>query len=126
MTRYVLDTSFIIDHLLGDRAATERFARIFVDGDQPIVNEIAACEAWTGAPLAGDPALVALMRAVEFVQPGPESAQAAGVWRQDARSRGHVLSLADALIAAAALDDAVVLTRNVRDFALTPVRIETY
>ncbi len=36
------------------------------------------------------------------------------------------LSLPDALIAAAAEDDAIVLTRNVRDFALTPVRVETY
>ncbi|MEP7081387.1 MAG: PIN domain-containing protein [Chloroflexota bacterium] len=126
MTRYVLDTSFIIDHLLGNPAATERFARLFEDGDQPMVNEIAACEAWTGAPLGGDPALESLMNVVEFVQPGPGSARRAGVWRQEARSRGQVLSLADALIAAAAEDDAIVLTRNVRDFALTPIRLETY
>ncbi|MGH2417023.1 MAG: hypothetical protein ACRDFY_01690, partial [Candidatus Limnocylindria bacterium] len=106
--------------------ATDRFEQLFEHGDQPVVNEIAACEAWTGAPLAGDPALASLMRVVEFVQPGPESAQAAGVWRQEARERGHVLSLADALIAAAAEGDAIVLTRNMRDFALTPVRIETY
>ena len=126
MTRYVLDTSFIIDHLLGVKAATDRFAQLFEHGDQPVVNEIVACEAWTGAPLAGDPALERLMRVVEFVQPGPASARAAGVWRQEARERGDVLSLADALIAAAADDDAIVLTRNVRDFTLTPVRIETY
>lgn len=116
----MLDTSFIIDHLRGDTAATKRFMQILTDGDQAVVNEIAACEAWTGALLAGNPALVALVRAVEFVQRGPESARAAGVWRQEARSRGHVLSLADALIAAAAADDAVILTRNVRDFALAP------
>jgi predicted nucleic acid-binding protein len=40
---------------------------------------------------------------------------------------GRSLSLADSLIAAAAdVGDAAVLTRNVRDFAMTPVRIETY
>jgi predicted nucleic acid-binding protein len=126
MTRYVLDTSFIIDHLRGEPAATERFARLFDDGDEPVVNEVVACEAWTGAPLSGDADLDRLMRAVEFVQPGPESAKRAGRWRQEARSRGHVLSLADALIAAAAEEDAIVLTRNVRDFALIPVRIESY
>lgn len=126
MTRYVLDTSFVIDHLRGDRAAQRRFARIFEEGDQPIVNEVVACEAWTGAPATGDPALTALMRVVEFVQPGPTSAERAGQWRQRARTRGQTLSLADALIAASGDDDAVVLTRNVRDFALTPVRIETY
>jgi len=126
MTRYVLDTTFVIDHLRGDAAAIERFSRLFEDGDEPVINEVVACEAWSGAPLAGDPALESLMRVVEFVQPGPGSAQRAGIWRQGARSRGHVLSLADALIAAAAEGDAIVLTRNVRDFALTPIRIETY
>ena len=126
MTRYVLDTSFLIDHLRGDPAAVERFARIFEAGDEAVVNEIVSCEAWTGAPSSGDPALRALMNAVEFVQPGPAAAELAGRWRQEARGRGHVLSLPDALIAAAADPDAVVLTRNVQDFALTPARVETY
>lgn len=126
MTRYVLDTSFVIDHLRADPAAVSRFDRLFEDGDQPVINEVSACEAWTGAALDGDPALRALLNVVEFVQPGPLSAERAGRWRQEARARGRVLTLADALIAAAADDDAVVLTRNVRDFALTPVRIETY
>lgn len=126
MTRYILDTSFVIDHLRGDPAATERFARMFDNGDQPVINEIVACEAWAGAPASGDLALEALMRTVEFVQPAPEAAMRAGIWRQDARRRGHTLSLADALIAAAADDDATVMTRNIRDFALTPVRVEPY
>ena len=85
-----------------------------------------SCNAWTGAPIAGDPALRALMAAVEFVQPGPDAAERAGRWRQEARRRGRVLSLSDALIAAAAEGDATVLTRNLRDFDLTPVRVETY
>jgi predicted nucleic acid-binding protein len=126
MTRLVLDTTFIIDHLRGDPAALERFDRMFTNGDDPVVNEIVACEAWTGAPTPDDSALRAFLDAVEFVQPGPAAAEQAGAWRQDARRRGFVLSLADALIAAAAEDDAVVLTRNMRDFALTPVRVETY
>jgi predicted nucleic acid-binding protein len=51
----------------------------------------------------------------------------AGAWRAEARARGRTLSLADALIAAAAFSNgAVVLTRNVRDFWLTPVQVETY
>ena len=50
----------------------------------------------------------------------------AGQWRVDARGHGRALSLADALVAAAAeATDAVILTRNVRDFSLTPVRVES-
>lgn len=126
MTRYMLDTSFLIDHLRGDAAAVERFARICELGDDAIINEIVSCEVWTGAPATGDPPLRALMNAIEFVQPGPAAAELAGRWRREARDAGHVLSLPDALIAAAAFPDAIVLTRNVRDFALTPARVETY
>ena len=51
----------------------------------------------------------------------------AGEWRAAARRRGHHLSLPDALIAGAAHTvDAVVLTRNLRDFALTDARVEGY
>ena len=69
----------------------------------------------------------AFLEPVEFIQPVPASALLAGRWRAEARADGKTLGLADALIAATAhAIDAAVLTRNVRDFALTPVRIETY
>lgn len=126
MTRLLLDTTFVIDFLRGDPSAVARFDRIFDEGDEPVVNEIVVCEAWTGAPTSGDPALEALMGAVEFVQPSAESARRGGAWRQEARARGATLSLADALIAAAAHPDAIILTRNARDFALTAARVETY
>lgn len=125
--RYVLDTTFIIDHLRDDPGARRRFGMIFEDGDEAFVNEIIACEAWAGAHLAGDPDLEALLRVLEFVQPGPQHVRAAGRWRAEARVRGRTLGLADALIAACADSlGAAVLTRNARDFVLTPVRVETY
>jgi predicted nucleic acid-binding protein len=125
--RYLLDSAFVIDHLRGLPEATERFARMFHDGDEPIVTEVVVCEVASGTPLHPDPDLLALLEPVEFVQPGPEAALLAGAWRASARRAGHHLSLPDALIAAAAhAADAVVLTRNHRDFALTEVRVEGY
>jgi predicted nucleic acid-binding protein len=125
--RYLIDTTFIIDVLDGDLPARRRLSRLYEDGDQVYVNEVAVCEAATGAPLHPDPALVALIRPFEFIQPGPESALDAGRWRAEARRRGRTLSLPDALIAAAAhAVEATILTRNVRDFALTPVPVEAY
>jgi predicted nucleic acid-binding protein len=125
--RYLLDTTFVIDYLRGDGATGQRFRAMFDAGDEPLVNEIVACEAATGAPRHPDPDLMALLEPIEFVQPGPEHALLAGEWRAAARAAGRHLSLADALIAAAAsASEATVLTRNVRDFALTPVRIEPY
>lgn len=62
-----------------------------------------------------------------FIQAGPEAARDAGRWRRAALARGGALSLGDALIAPEAHHmGAAVLTRNIRDFPLTPVRVLTY
>jgi predicted nucleic acid-binding protein len=123
----VVDTSFVIDHMLGDVGAADRWRRVFEDGDTPLVTEIVVCEVRTGLRERDEPYLTSFLGPVEFIQPGVGAALQAGRWRDAAHRRGRRLSLADALIAAAAEDSgAAVLTRNVRDFALTPVRIETY
>ena len=127
MTRYLLDSTFLIDHLRGDPAARQRFRRLFEEGDEPVVNEIVVCEVATGTPEHPDPDLAALLEPIEFIQPGPQASMLAGQWRAAARIRGHQLSLADALIAVAAhVGGATVLTRNVRAFAHLRVTVETY
>jgi predicted nucleic acid-binding protein len=125
--RLFLDSTFVIDHLRGDPAAVERWHRIFEVGESPFVGEVTVCEVRTGLRESDEPYLAAFLEPVEFVQPGPLHAMTAGRWRASARARGWTLSLPDALIAACADSlDAVILTRNTRDFALTPVRVETY
>jgi len=127
MSRLVLDASFVIDHLRGDTGAVQRWRRVFEDGEMAFIGEVAVCEVRTGLREADEPLLVAFLEPIEFVQPGPIHALTAGRWRASARARGWALSLPDALIAACADSlDAAVLTRNTRDFALTPVRVETY
>jgi len=125
--RVMLDASFLIDHLKGDAGAVQRFAQFFADGDEPLVNLIAVCEVDTGLAPGDDQPFRALLAAVEFVQAGPDAARDAGRWRREARRRGGHLSLGDGLIAAEAHHSgAAVLTRNVRDYALTPVKVLTY
>jgi len=125
--RYLVDTTFVIDHLRGDAAARQRMAQLVGEGDELNVNEVVVAESWTGARTDDDPDLDVFLRFLEFVQPAPRSAKLAGRWRADARRRGWTLSMTDALIAAAAEGlGAVILTRNRRDFAFTPIRVETY
>ncbi|TAL07148.1 MAG: PIN domain-containing protein [Chloroflexota bacterium] len=125
--RLLVDSSFVIDFLRGQPEARERWVSSFDQGDEPIVTEVVVCEVRAGLRELDEGRLVAFLEPVEFVQPGPATAMLAGRWRSEAHGRGFRLSLADALIAAAAHDGgAAVLTRNIRDFALTPVRIETY
>ncbi len=123
----VLDSTFLIDHLRGDPAAILRWRRMFDAGDEPVATEIVVCEVRAGLRATDERRLAALLEPVEFVQPGLETAMQAGRWRAEVRTAGRTLSLGDALIAAAAHAlGAAVLTRNVRDFALTPVQLETY
>jgi predicted nucleic acid-binding protein len=125
--RYLLDTTFAIDYLRVRDDAIQRMRELIERGDEPFINDIVVCELASGARPADERGLDALIRAVEFVQPGPDVARLAGRWRGEARARGLTLSLPDALIAATAdALGATVLTRNERDFALTPVAVEGY
>ena len=125
--RILADSAFVIDYLRGVQAAEARWEAVFAEGDEPIVNEIVVCEVSAGLLERDQPRLRAFLEPVELIQPGPDAAVLAGRWRSAARARGWTLGLADALIAAAAYtDNAAVLTRNTRDFALTPVRLVTY
>jgi predicted nucleic acid-binding protein len=125
--RILLDTCFLIDHLRGVEAALDRLELAFADGDEVFINEVAVAETRAGLRARDALSLDGLIRPLEFVQPGPDTAMIAGQWRREAHERGADLTVADALIASAAASlNAAVLTRNVRDFALTPVRVLTY
>ena len=123
----ILDSTFVIDHLKGDRSAHARWQRMFEEGDQPVVTEVIVCEVRTGLREQDEAILERMLLPTEFVQPGRETALLAGRWRAEVKNGGRTLGLPDALIAAAAFQlGGGVVTRNVRDFELTPVRIETY
>lgn len=125
--KYMLDSTFIIDHLRAEPAAMARLGAMYRNGDDPIVTSIITTEAWSGRRSDQDLAIERFMRYFEYVHPGPSQARMAGEWRAAARAIGRALDTPDALIAATAYDlDATLLTRNVRDFELTSVRIETY
>jgi len=101
--------------------------RLVAAGDEPYITDVVLCELATGIRPTELAALDVFVAGLEFVQPGPEVARQAGLWRGDARRRGQTMSVPDALLAATAdALGATVLTRNLKDFALTPVAVETY
>lgn len=127
MSRFVLDSTFLIDHLRGDRQTVSRFRAMNETGDESLLTMPVVAEVWAGRTARSEPAIERFLQFIEYVHAGPSTARMAGIWRAEARANGRTLGLADALIAATAFDaGAAVLTRNVRDFELTPVRVETY
>jgi predicted nucleic acid-binding protein len=124
---HLLDTSFVIDYWQGRPDAVARLEALVAAGAPLLVNEVVICELFAGLRPAQHEDARRFLEPLEFIQPGPGAAATAGRWRAAARERGRVLHLGDALIAAAAeAVGAAVLTRNVRDFALAEVRVETY
>ena len=123
----MLDTSFLIDHLRGDRAALDRIPGAVRRRRRALVNKVAVCEVERASDPLEARAFAAIRRASSSSRPGPDAARDAGRWRRAARGEARRSSVADAIIAAEAHHaGAAVLTRNVRDFALTPVRVLTY
>lgn len=123
--RFLLDTTLLIDHWHG--ADGGRLALLHATANRLYVTEIVVCELLSGLRQVDFERGLRLLRPLEFVQPGPDIAALAGQWRSEAHAVGRTLSLADALIAAAAHSlNAKVVTRNLRGFSLTPVQVETY
>jgi len=124
---HLLDTSFVIDYWHGRAEAVVRMEELYAAGAPLFVNEVVVCELFAGLQSTERDDARRFLEPLEFLQPGPEAAAAAGRWRAEARANGRTMHLADALIAAAAdVAGAAVLTRNVRDFALAPVVVESY
>jgi len=125
--RYLADATFLVDYLRNEPGALVAFARLMADGDDLFVNEIVVAEIWSGVRPADEGRAKHVLESMEFIQPPPSAAERAGRWRAAARSRGWTLSVTDALIASAAeAVGATVLTRNERDFSLTPVPMAGY
>ena len=123
----LLDTSFVVDVWRGQPTAVARLQELVAAAAPLFVNEVVVGELAAGLQPPDLEAARRFLEPLEFIQPGPSAALEAGRWRAEARARGRTLHLADALIAAAAIAaGAAVLTRNVRDFELVPVGVETY
>ncbi len=131
-----LDTSYLIDLMRErkrgiDGPATE-LARELVDRELWISPAV-ACELYAGAENASQPAqehrwVEQILAAIELASPSLALARTYGRVLVTLQRQGLVLSPMDLLIGCAALvDDAPLVTRNVKHFSRIPtLRLRTY
>lgn len=122
MTRLVIDTSIIIDHLRGFAPATEYLMDLEVGSLRGVISSIAHTELHAGERMrSGEVEQIdMLLSLLETVDVTPEVARKAGNLLSQFR-RSHGLTPMDAIIAATALILKVPLaTRNVKDFSYIP------
>jgi predicted nucleic acid-binding protein len=125
---YVLDSTVIIDYVIGYAPGVELVEHLFGQPQELYVCDVVTCESLSkGAP---DEVRVArsMLEALEYVGLAPEGARWAGDMRRESIESGkRKPSTSDALIAALAHSlGATVVTRNAKDFAAFDVPVLGY
>jgi predicted nucleic acid-binding protein len=117
VSRYLLDTSVLIDLSKG-REPTRTHLRAMLDsGDELGICAINVAEFYLGVPPSAWPQWDAFFGSLQYWDITRPAAVDAARLRQAATRRGQPLSLADTLIAAVARERlAVILTENLKDY----------
>jgi predicted nucleic acid-binding protein len=124
--KYLLDTTLLVDHVLGRHGAPEVVEQLFGETGDLYVCDAVVAEALSRGTDEEVAVMERLIRALEYVATTPSAASGAGAFRRSA-GRSSPRQLGDALIAAIAVDlGAVVVTRNPSDFERLGVAVLAY
>ncbi|MAG37680.1 MAG: hypothetical protein CL878_15705 [Dehalococcoidia bacterium] len=124
MTRYLLDTSTLVDFSKGWEPSASQLLALIDGGDEVAVCAINVAEFYTGIPPEERPHWRRFLAALPHWVITREAAERAGSCRYDLARQGQALSLADALLAAVAQEyGATLITENTKDFPLPGIRL---
>jgi len=127
VAEYLLDTNALVDFLYGIDDAVELIESLGRDGHTLAVCSVSVAELYSGLAESDEANVERVLSAFEYWDISPEAAKRAGSYRYQFARRGIQLSTPDTLQAALAVDrDANFVTRNVRDFPMTDLKIVTY
>jgi hypothetical protein len=119
----IIDTDVCIDHFHGHRPALDYFATALAAGEELAISVITLTEIASGLRPGEEERtehLLGLFTILDVTQ--AMGRQASAYLRQFRQS--HRLELGDALIAAtAALSDAELITRNLKHYPMTDIRV---
>lgn len=126
MSRYLLDTTVLIDHSLGLFGATALIERLLSETGDLFTCDAVVAEALSKGSDDERAAIENVISVLEYVSTTPDAARwAAAARRLRARYSSH--RLADALVAGVAWSlDAIIVTRNPKDFEGQGVGVLAY
>ena len=125
--RFLLDTTFIVDHAHGFKPAMTLLDRLFAEGAELYTCDVVTCEALSGGTDEHRFFVERLLEPLEYVSTSPRAARMAAAARLHRHQAGGKLGLGDALIAGVAADlGATIVTRNRPDFERQGVEVLDY
>jgi predicted nucleic acid-binding protein len=127
VTRYLLDTTTVVDYANGIETAGRLVRSLFEDGHDLYTCDAVVCEALSSGRDAERLVVDRLLSALEYVALDPDGARRAGESRRGRGVGENRRTLGDALIAALAWRlEATIVTRNPRDFVRQGVPVLEY
>jgi predicted nucleic acid-binding protein len=125
---YVLDSTVIIDYVIGYQPGEEILERLFGQSEELYVCDVVTCESLSKGAYEQLRVARSLLDALEYVALSPEAAAWAGDQRREQTTTGRRKpSTTDCLIAGLAHAlGATVVTRNVKDFQAFDVQVLGY
>lgn len=124
MTRYLLDTSVLVDFSKGREPALSRILKMVESGDELGVCATIVGEFYSGLAPQQRARWDDFFEAMRFWAESREAARQAGIWRYEFARKGTPLAITDLLIGAVANEQAaIVVTNNVKDFPMEEVDV---
>jgi predicted nucleic acid-binding protein len=127
MTRYLLDTSTVIDLSKGHGAAGARIQAHIAAGDDVGICAITLEEFFAGLAPHRRGSWAMFFAGLRYWDITPQAAARAGHYRHALARRGRIISTQDALIAGTAwFWQAIVVTENSNDFPMPDVQVVSF
>jgi len=122
VSKYLLDTTVLIDHLRGSQPVVEFVTGLAQAGNQLGVCPICITELYSGLNDKHRTMAEELIYSLEYWEATLETAKMAGSYRFDFARKGVTLTTADALVAAIAVAHAAALvTANTKHYPMSEV-----
>ena len=124
MATYLLDTSVIIDVLNGRGNRRELLEKLLQGGNLLACCSINVAEIYAGVRPKEELLTQFFLKSLDYLEISWEIARSGGSFKRDYARKGITLTLADALIAAAAIHHGCsLITDNVKDFPMKELNI---